>query len=223
MAIALVAGALAACGGEGSRDYVTGIGDDEFDLSAMQVREIDMPDDGLLLVVDDTFTNEEWAAAFEAQDPDVSADQRLIQLDAQGRVLGYLTLFAWENPIEHLGKVQQIESHSTIYRDVEAAQNAMTLRACGLLIADDAPLEPFEVPDLADEAAGFFRETTVDPLGTQVDTVVCFRTGRLVHAIVQNGLDGTQDTELSVRLAERKLEYVDAAFDGKDPPEADES
>jgi hypothetical protein len=36
--------------------------------------------------------------------------------------------------------------------------------------------------------------------------------------VVQNGLDGTQDVEEAIRLAQRKLDYVDAAFDGRDPP-----
>jgi len=42
---------------------------------------------------------------------------------------------------------------------------------------------------------------------------VCFRTGRLVHAVTQGGLEGTQDPELSIALARRMLERVNEAFD----------
>ena len=134
--------------------------------------------------------------------------------------MSHLALFSWDEPMRNLGKVLQVESHATIYRDVEAASNAISLRACGLLIGDDRPLDPFDVPHVADESAGFFHQTDTGALGIVVDTVVCFRTGRLVHAVVANGLDGTQDIDRTVAMAERKLEYVDAAFDGTDPPAA---
>jgi len=204
-------------GDGGSRDYTTDFDDGALNLEAMALTDGDMPERGLQRLVGDTFTNEEWANAFEAQVPLADSAQKQVQLDAQGRVLGYLALFTWDEPIQHLGRTQQIESHSVIYIDEDAASNAMKFHACGLLIADDQQLDQFEVPKLATESTGFFFETTIDPLGKFVDTVICFRTGRVLHAIVANGLDGTQDSEINIALARRMLSYVNAAFDGEEP------
>lgn len=238
MCQAMVAGAAVlagACGGEDSVDYDVDTPDDEHDLAAMQIVEADLPAPlrtsggrpGLTLVVEDAFTNEEWARAFEAQIPEIVADQKLTQLEAQGRVNGHLALFTWQNPTEHLGKVQQVESHAMLYRDVEAAANAISLRACGLIVADSQQLDQFDVPPIADESAGFSFTTEVGAgtfsLGLARETVVCARTGRLVHAIVQYGLDGTPSEELGVELMRRKLAYVDAAFEGKDPPAVEDT
>ncbi len=208
---------LGACGGD-SRSYPVDIDDEEFDLPIMQLGEEDMPFEGMVLAVSDAFDNEDWAEIFARQDPFIEPEQRLGQFEAQGRVLGHLALYSWDDPMRNLGKVFQVESHATIYQDAEAASNAISLRACGLLIGDDRPLDPFDVPHVADESAGFFHRRDTGTLGIAVETVVCFRTGRLVHAVVENGLDGTQDVERTIGLAERKLEYVDAAFDGTDPP-----
>jgi hypothetical protein len=221
--MALAAFLLAGCRGGGSRTYPVDLPDEDHDLPAMQVSENDMPFEGMQLAIADSFTNEEWARAFATQNPLLDYEQKVIQLDAQGRVLGHLALFSWPDPTRNLGKILQVESHAIIYRDEEAASNAISLRACGLLIGDDRPLEPFDVPRVADESAGFFHRSDFGMLGTAVDTIVCFRTGRLVHAVVQNGLDGTQNIERAVEMAQRKLQYVDAAFDGTDPPERDQS
>lgn len=222
MPISLIVLMLSACGGD-SRSYPVDLPDEDYDLSAMQLAESDMPDDGIKLFINDIYTNEDWAGIAVQQGLSTDVEQKRIQYEAQGRVTGYLALFTWESPIEHFGKLQTLESHSTLYKDVESASSAMSLRACGLLIPDDKPLDTVEVASLADESAAF---TVSDQLmladqvslGTSVDTVVCFRTGRVLHAIVQSGLDGTQDLDLTVELAKRKLEYVNAAFDGKDPP-----
>jgi hypothetical protein len=234
-----IAGAAAlasvACGGDSSVNYDVDFDDLEYDLSAMQIGEADLPDlvrptgsrPGLTLVVEDAFTNDEWARAFESQIPEIVAAQKVVQLDAQGRINGHLALFTWRNPTEHLGKVQQVESHAMLYRDAEAAANAIALRACGLIVADSQQLDQFDVPPIADESAGFTFTTQVGAgefsLGIARETVVCARTGRLVHAIVQYGLDGTTSEAVGVELMRRKLAYVDAAFEGKDPPAADNS
>lgn len=227
--IAMVAGLLSlGCGlfggddGDGSRSYPTDFDPDDLDLEAMALRDEDMPERGLQELVSDTFTNAEWANAFASQLPETDPEQKQVQLDAQGRLLGYLRLFAWDVPIEHLGRTQQVESHSVVYVDEEAASDAMRFHACGLLVAGDQLLDPFEVPELGSESTGFFYETPIDPFGKFVDTVVCFRTGRVLHAVVQNGLDGTQDTEVSVQLARRMLSYVDAAFSGESAEETED-
>ena len=238
MCLAMVAaGSLLAfaCGGDDAVDYDVDIPDDEYDLAAMQIVEADLPaplrasggSQGLALVVEDAFTNEEWARAFEAQIPEIMASQKLTQLEAQGRINGHLALFTWRNPTEHLGKIQQVESHAMLYRDAEAAANAIALRACGLVVSDGQQLDQFDVPSIADESAGFTFTTQVGAgefsLGLARETVVCARTGRLVHAIVQYGLDGTTNEDLGVELMRRKLAYVDAAFEGTDPPPAQDS
>ncbi len=208
---ALTAALLGACGDGGVR-YPVDLPDDAHDLEAMALREEDMPETGLRRQFADSFDNEEWATAFENIVGDLDAEQKRIQLESQGRIRGYVAAFAWDEPIRHLGKVQSIESTSTLYRDAAAASLAIRRSACGLLVADAEPLEPFDVPHLADEAAGFFRYHDDDTLGTYVETVVCFRTGRLVHAVTQGGLDGTQRIELSVELARTMLERVNEAF-----------
>ena len=209
----LVLAVLSATCGGGGRVYPVDLPDDAFDLEAMALREEDMPDAGLRLQFADTFSNEEWAEVFENFLGDPPADRKLTQLEAQGRVLGYVAYFSWEEPIRHLGQPRSIESTTTIYRDTAAASEAMRARACGLVIGDDEPLEPFDVPHLGDEAVGFYRYQEEEPFGTYVETIVCFRTGRLVHAVTQGGLEGTQDPELSIALARRMLERVNEAFD----------
>jgi len=159
---------------------------------------------------------------FAQRIPTIDPSQKAIQLDAQGRIRGHLSVFTWDEPVEHLGRIQEIESHSTLYADEDAASRAIRQSACGLLIADDKLIEEFAVPSIANESTGFFNEEEIDFLGKSVDTVVCFRTGRIVHAILQNGLDGTQDIDVSVELAKRMLTYVDASFDGEERPAAEE-
>ncbi|GBD24296.1 hypothetical protein HRbin29_01974 [bacterium HR29] len=212
IAVFALAGALFGACGEGGVRYPMDLPDEAHDLEAMALREEDMPEAGLRRQFADSFDNEEWAAAFENIVGDLDAEQKRIQLESQGRIRGYVAAFAWDEPIRHLGKVQSIESTSTLYRDAAAASQAIRRSACGLLISDAEPLEPFEVPHLADEATGFFRYHDDDTLGVYVETVVCFRTGRLVHAVTQGGLDGTQRIELSVDLARKMLERVNAAF-----------
>jgi hypothetical protein len=213
---------VGACGGGGgSRSYPLDLPDDGYDLEAMQLIDADMPERGLQLLVMDSFDNVEWAQVFSQRRPEIEASQKEIQLGAQGRVRGYLSVFTWDEPVEHLGRVQQIESHSVLYSDEDSASRAMRQSACGLLIGDDKLLDEFSVPVIANEATGFFNEETLDILGKSIDTVVCFRTGRVLHAIVQNGLDGTQDIDVSVALAKRMLVYIDAAFDGEPRPGAE--
>jgi hypothetical protein len=227
LALPLFTIALAGCGiaggggGEESRtSYPTEFEPEELDLEAMALRAGDIPVRGLDPSFSELFNNEEWAFAFQETLPEVEAAQKQIQLEAQGRQLGHLSFFAWDFWFEHLGRVQQIESHSTIYLDEEAASNALRFHACGLLIADDQQLDEFEVPRLGSESTGFFSTTTFElgdvSFGQFIETVVCFRTGRVVHAVVQGGLDGTQDTDLGVVLAERMLTYVNATFDGEE-------
>lgn len=203
---------LGACGDD-SPTYASDLADQDYDLAAMQLEDEDMPHEGMAMVLEDAFSNEEWAQLFVAQDPQLELEQKQIQIEAQGRGTGHLALFTWDEPARNLGKVLQVESHAILYADEESARDALRLRSCGLLIGDDEPLEPFDVPQVADESTGFFHESELGTLGKAVDTVVCFRTGRVVHAVLAHGLDGTQDIDGTLEMARRKLNHVDGAFE----------
>lgn len=185
--------------------------DDDYKLEAMSLQEEDLPV-GYFLQQDGAFDNEEFAVLFPVDDTD--AKKR--QLDAQGRIRNYIAIFSWEAPVEHFGRPLTFTAQSTLYVDVAAARDSMRM-TCGLLVGDDTPLEDFRVPALGDEGVGFRYSQQEEVIGESIDLNICFRTGRIVHAIVQSGLEGTQDIALSVRLAERMLKRVEAAFAGDEP------
>ena len=195
---------LAACGDDRYRDDLA---DDAYSLRSMLLTVDDIPF-AMQQVVVDEFDNEEWAAGFEAEDP--AAKRR--QFEAQGRIRNALAVFAWESPIEHLGSPRIITTQSTLYEDVDAARASLQ-GLCGLPFDDTAiaDLREFPVKGLGDESVGLFLVNRAE-IGAIIDTIVCFRTGRVVHAVTQNGLEGTQDVALAVRLARRMLEHVERAF-----------
>jgi hypothetical protein len=159
---------------------------------------------------DPEFDNTRWVDVFDTDDP----EGKLAQLDAQGRLRSYVTAF---QPAE-LGKVFSITAVSTLYTDVDAARRSEAQYGCGLPIEDKVATTPFDVPKLGDEATGFFiRNQSANGL-TTIDTNLCFRTGRVLHAIQQTGLPGTEDIALEVRLAQRWVTRVNDAFDGKSAP-----
>lgn len=205
MTLALAA-LVAACGGE---QYPDDLADDHYPLRSMLLTLDDIPF-AMQEVVVEEFDNAEWAAGFETEDP--LAKER--QFDAQGRIRNALAVFAWESPIEHLGSPRLITTQSTLYEDVEAARASLR-GICGLPFDDAtiADLREFPVKGLGDESVGLFLVNRAE-VGAIIDTIVCFRTGRVVHAVTQNGLEGTEDVVLAVRLARRMLEKVDRAFAG---------
>ncbi|GAB4323154.1 MAG: hypothetical protein Kow0010_04350 [Dehalococcoidia bacterium] len=200
----VAAGALAGCGGE---KYPSDLADDAYSLRSMLLTADDIPF-AMQEVVVDEFDNEEWAAGFETEDP--VAKRR--QFEAQGRIRNALAVFAWESPIEHLGSPRIITTQSTLYEDVDAARASLQ-GICGLPFDDAtiADLREFPVKGVGDESVGLFLVNRAE-IGAIIDTIVCFRTGRVVHAVTQNGLEGTEDVALAVRLARRMLERVDRAF-----------
>ncbi|MBI2766183.1 MAG: hypothetical protein HYX53_09760 [Chloroflexi bacterium] len=210
LATAVAVVLFSACGS--GRSYSTNLDDDKYDLGAMGLDAGDVPN-GMVEQLAKSFDNAEWAAVVGQDDPEA----KQAQLDAQGRLKAYVKLFTREDPSSQLAKALSITSQSTLYADVKTAQES-TRTYCGLLVDETGPVETFGVPKLGDESAGFFI-TTADPqAGTRVDTTVCFRTGRIVNAVVQTGFNGSQDVALSVRLAQRMLVRVNLAFDGKAPP-----
>ena len=64
--------------------------------------------------------------------------------------------------------------------------------------------------------------TTKNPtVGKTVDTVICFRTGRIVHGVIQTSFVGAESQPLVISLAKKMLKQVDLTFAGK-PIEKDE-
>lgn len=208
--------AAAAC--DEGRSYPSDRGDDDYNLEAMQLIDRDMPR-GIFRSDERTFNNDEWSQVFDVDDPEVAKTT----LDGQNRIRSFVAFFTWESPQEHFGTVISITTQSTLYKDEEAARKSLMenrFSACGLLVSEEETgrAEAFYVPRVGDESVGMFITQQQSQLGTSVDTILCFRTGRIVHAVVQTGLDGTQDVALAVKLAERMLARVDAAFDGKAAP-----
>lgn len=208
----LIAGTLlllAGCGGDGGTTYSTNWGDDDYDLEAMSLREADVPD-GYLEQDQIEFNNDEWAEVLDDVDPEA----KLRQLEATGRIRNFIKIFARERPLEHLGRPYQFTSHSTLFATPEQAAESVD-KFCDVPIDETNPVEDFEVPDLGDQSSGFSVSEQLENFGESIDTVVCFRTGRVVHAVVQSGLEGTHDQQLSIDLARSMLGNVEAYFKGE--------
>jgi hypothetical protein len=207
---------LAAC--NDSRNYSSNLADEKYDLAAMSLTEGDLPKGFTRQALGDPdeaslhqFDNAAWSErVFDTEDP----EGKKAQLDAQGRITNYVNLFSPPNP----GPVLNVTTISTLYTDEKAAAEATSRFACGLPIKDTQPLDEFFVPTVADQSTGFFVVEENDGGVNFVDTTVCFRTGRIVHALQQTSLPGVEDIALAVRLAQRWLGHVNDAFDGKAPP-----
>lgn len=187
---------------------------DDYALDQMALPAAELPDGfNLEPQASEALNNEDWAGVIAPDDPEA----KVTQLVAQKRVRSHLTYYVREDPTQALAKPITITSQSTLFETEEAAkESASTL--CGILISDPEAqtVEEFKVPKLGDQSAGFFdSKTDFLGVGLAIDTVVCFRTGRVVHAIVQTGFNGSQDIGLSVRLARRMLDRVEAVFSGK--------
>lgn len=196
-----------ACGGNG---YRVDLGDDEYGLDRMLLQQDDIP----LAMTDfgvQQFENEQWAFVFNTDEPELTE----AQLDARKRISNALVVFGWDNPIEHLAEPRLISVQSTLYEDEESAIASLD-GFCGLPVdAATAPdVTEFSVGDIADGSLGLFLLRRDPDFGEIIDTVVCFRTGRVVHAVSQTGLAGSEDIALGVRLANRMLERVEAVLSG---------
>jgi len=224
--IAALALYLTRDGGSGSGNFGANLGDDDYDLAAMALRNADVPE-GLALTVRADFNNEEWALIFD----DTDAERYQAQFDAQKRVRNLVSVFAWSpgKPAKP-GLALNLLAQSTLYETEAAAEDAIAGSAlCGLNEDPLAPVTDFKVPKLADQSAGFHVEadtitidvdsvTQEETLAKIVETVVCFRTGRVVHGVVQRAWDGSQDEEFVIGLAKEMLGHAENAFKGKDDP-----
>lgn len=183
-------------------------GDNDYDLAAMALTEADLPAGFVQQDIGEAeFTNEQWAQFYGVDD----VDAKLNQLKAQSRIRSHVTTF---RPDE-LGKVFSITAISTVYENDKAAVDSSQKFACGLPIDDKQPLSPFGVPTIGQASNGFFVSNTSENGLRLIDTTICFRTGRVLHAVQQTGLPGTEDIALAVRLAQKMRSHVDDAFDGK--------
>jgi hypothetical protein len=219
LALAAAAGvALLGVACSDAPSYKTNKADDDYDLEYMLLRNADLPV-GMTERVASTFGIDEWADITGEDDPEARKDV----LDKTGWKKGTVALYTPDDVSEELGRTIRLTSQSTLYKDVGAARKAMSdpTAACGTLNSG-AAAQPtdFEVPRIGEESIGFFTEgyLPLDDSGQlaakSVDTTICFRTGRIVHAVVQTGLNGTQDIALAMRLAQRQLVRAERTLDG---------
>ncbi|MCC6381241.1 MAG: hypothetical protein IT304_01975 [Dehalococcoidia bacterium] len=215
LATGLLAAALflAACAGDSS--YPVDRRDDAYDLAAMRLRPADLPAGYEEAdIAQHEFDNDDWVKVTGAAD----ADARKAQLDAQGRLRAYVSVY---QP-KQLGRVFSINAISTLYTDANKADQSAVKFLCGTPTDDKALTEPFPPPSLGDQSVGFLVPPTGVANGDPPisETTLCFRTGRILHAITLTGLAGTEDVALSVKLAQRMLARIDEAFAGRSTPEA---
>ncbi|MCL6646391.1 MAG: hypothetical protein K6U88_15775 [Dehalococcoidia bacterium] len=192
----------AGCGGDGTV-YPDGLPDDAYDLEAMSLLAEDLPP-GFEKQTPGELANEAWAAIFQTDD----VEAKVRQLEAQGRLRNYVSLFGPKG----LGPVLAVTAISTLYADAGAAERSLKEFACGLPIEANVQLEPLLVPELGDGASGFLVRQFEADAPTFVDTTVCFRTGRVVHAIQATSVAGVEDVGFVIRLAEAMLGRADAVF-----------
>lgn len=204
---------LAACGEE-AEDFATDLPDDAYPLEDMllDLDQLPVPFEN---ATTSTFTNEAWAPLFNVED----LRGKVNQLEARGRINAAVREFTWNEPFTHLGGPAILTIQSTLYADVEAAEDSMSL-FCGALIDERSATDvtEFWVANIGDGVQGFVHGEQTAEIGRLVETVVCFRTGRVVHAVLSNGLEGTEDIALNVRIARRMYDNVRAVFAELEPP-----
>ncbi len=200
---------------DGGGNFETNVADDQLDLAGMGLKNEDVPE-GISFANEQEFDNATWAEALvdtNAPDPEAALEAKKRQIEAQGRVRGYVKFYQSENPIEHLGRPFQFASQTSVFKDEQAAIDSIK-DVCDLPLDGAGQVEDAEVKKLGDESTAFYVTIPSGELGLGnfKDTIICFRTGKLVHSITQRGLDGTEDLELNVELAEVMLEHVKAAL-----------
>ena len=205
----------------------------DYDLPAMALRNTDLPS-GMELFGRVAFDNEKWADIVGGDDPET----KLAQLNASGRIRNNVNIFRWADDTtgtRHFGETISLIAQSTVFNTVESAKESISGRAgstlkpfCGLAVNDQNEIRDFPVPKIGDQSAGF-RVISLDeplrisqdiaiPIGTGIETVVCFRTGSVVHGIIQNARQGGDDIALVVGLAQRMLERAKNEFAGDPDP-----
>ena len=207
-------GLVTACGD--SEASYPDFDDDEFPIDQMVLTVADVPETGMIELGTSAFDNAEAAETFAAEGDDIDARER--QLEAQGRIRSFVSVFGWEQPVEHLGRIQNVFSQSTLFADEDSAEQSLK-EFCDLQQYDPSAtndIQTLVVPQIAESSSGLQIKLVQEQLGESTDTVVCFRTGRVVHSVVRSGFDGTQDLGATISLARTLLRRVDLAYAGYD-------
>ena len=187
--------------------FPTDLPDDAYPLEDMLLDLDDLP-----LRMDDqdtrSFDNDDWAQLFDVDD----LRGKVNQLKARGRINAAVREFSWASAFPLAGP-WFITVQSTLYTDVDAARDSLSL-FCGTLTDERTAIDvsEFWVAAIGDGVQGLILGEQVEGAGRVVQTIVCFRTGRVVHAVLQQGLDGSEDIALSVLMARRMYEHVRAVF-----------
>lgn len=187
--------------------------DEEFDLEAMRLTEEDLPP-GFAAGQSFEFSNEDWAGILNEEDPE-SAQRGL---EAEGRLRNLLSVYE----SEQLGATLGIFSISTVYTDDVSASRSLGLY-CGLPVPQtrDIRARALAVPPIGEESTGFIADGVMSS-ETYKEATMCFRTGRVVHAISLASIPGVEDVALAVRLAQKMETRVNDYYEGKPPAEQPE-
>jgi len=210
LACLLLIAVAAACGN--GRSYTTTKADSSYNLGAMALQQNDMPSGLAEQQVIHDYDNNAWAKIMGATDEAAEAKDLT---DNVGRVRSYVSAFS----APEIQKIYEVIGISTLYTTVDKAEK-QAAGYCGVPAADAAPADTarFSVPKLGDEATGFFvTEQRADASGnpqTFTDTTLCFRTGRILHAVQTTSVPGAEDIATTVRLAQAMLGHVNDTFDG---------
>ncbi len=197
-------------GDEGAASYPVDRDDTDYDLEAMSLEDIDVPE-GMESVLDEEFDNEEVAQTFQEADPEA----KRLELEALGRRKARVQIYSWTTQaqyIENLAKLSNIYSQSTLFQSEEKAGQSLRLLCDLQQYPPNRQVEEFKVPRLAQESTAFTITHEDATFSKLVDTAICFRTGRIVHSVIRSGLQGTEDREDTIRLARAMLRRVDEAF-----------
>ena len=119
--LTITAPILAAC--SQGRDYPTNRQDDAYDLAAMALTDDDVPQQ-MAAIGGGSLDNLAWANSSNPPD-DEERDSMVKQLEAQGRISGYVTQYAFDPEAQslgdailpHLGRPHLFTVQSTLYTE----------------------------------------------------------------------------------------------------------
>jgi curved DNA-binding protein CbpA len=216
--VALAVAITAAFTDDEGTEYPANLGDDEYALDQMALREEDMPE-GIEFGGSGEQEAEEWALRFDVNDEDELA-AKVDQMEAQGWIKNVVA----EGGRQSIAALLGVMSVSTMYTNETTATESTDKFACGLPIELSEQIEEFEVPEIADQTVGFHhRREVLDESGQVVvvlmETAICFRTGRIVHVAQETALEGAQNVETSIETAYKLLDRVNAAYENGPQPE----
>lgn len=205
----LVLVAVAGC--TSSRTYSTNRADKDYDLAAMALTQQEMPGNlAPAVLTEHEYTNTAWVTTLRnAQILDPSGDQakQAQQLDTEGRIRNWVSVYSPST----LQRIIGVTTVSTLYKTADQANKAMSAELCGLPLAAAQQTAPLAVPKLADATSGFQTVAT----GGLVNSTLCIRTGRILHAIQETNVPGTEDFASLIQMGQDMVTRVNGVFDGK--------